>query len=109
MKDFDLNPEQISKPEISIVQQQQKEYKFIGYIRRRKGQTLFSFNPDTLELKEVPIEKKEAELDIINRTERSSKRASYDPKVIYFFALNIKNAFRKLKKAGITGFYIKET
>lgn len=43
MKDFDRPPEAVNRNEIGIVQKTRTEYKYVGTIRRKRGQTLFSF------------------------------------------------------------------
>lgn len=99
MKDFDEQERQISSPEIGIVENSKREFKYIASKRRIPGQTLFSFNPETQDL--AVVEMTCSKIIGMDKRVRSVRQVmSYDPKLIYFWALNRKNAVRKLKKFG---------
>lgn len=91
-----LNNKEKEAQEISIKQKKQQEFKFIGSVRRKKGQTLFAVDPQTREVYKVPMERRVA-LDLSNKKEVAKTKAVVDPAHPLIWALNIKNAKRKLK------------
>lgn len=100
MKEFDEIPSAILKPEIGIVENKKTEYRLVASMRRRKGQTLFAFNPESGELRKVDIQQEKI-VGIDGRPVIRSRVTDYNPKEVYFFALNFPNAIRKLQKLGI--------
>lgn len=86
------------KPKVEAHEEvnQKQEFKFIGSVNLQKGMTLFEFNPETLLLQEVKIEKK-VSIGLKGQEVRTNK-ANYNPKCIYLQALNLKNAKRKVLK-----------
>lgn len=101
MKDFDETPSDVLKPEIGIVQKTRTEYKYVGTIRRKRGQTLFSFDPETKKIESVELQRNVA-VGIDGKPLVSNKVTTFNPKLIYFFALNMRNAIRKLQKRGFS-------
>lgn len=99
MKEFDEIPSAILKPEIGIVENKKTEYRLVASMRRRKGQTLFAFNPESGELRKVDIQQEKI-VGIDGRPVIRSRVTDYNPKRIYFFALNEKNARKKVIKMG---------
>ncbi len=65
-----------------------KEFQFRGVTK--PGMTLFEFNKNTKELKKTEI----------TRGENGKKEVMITEGCIYIYALNIKNAERRLRKAG---------
>ena len=57
MKDFDRQPESVNRNEIGIVQKTKTEYKYVGTIRRKRGQTLFSFDSETKKIESVELQR----------------------------------------------------
>lgn len=94
MKELDkLN---INKVELHAEQNQKVENKFIGTAYIRTGCKLFYYNPENDEMKEQPLVKK-GMVDF-NGQVIEAKKSQYNPKYIYFQAINEKNARKKLKK-----------
>lgn len=94
-----FKPELTQSDKTEFVKQVEHEYKLIGRIPYKRGQTLFSFNVETGELHPTEITTKQ-EL-VIKRgqamtvTKRSVMR---EKNCIYLYALNMKNAERKIIK-----------
>ncbi len=99
MKDFDRQPESVNRNEIGIVQKTKTEYKYVGTIRRKRGQTLFSFDPETKKIESVELQRNVA-VGIDGKPLASNKVTTFNPKLIYFFALNMRNARKKVMKMG---------
>lgn len=94
MKELENNNS--TKVEIHQEQNQKQEYKFIGRVHLIHGCKLWSYNPEKDEMKEVKaVGKASISLDGNVNTKRE---AQYNPKYIYFQAINEKNARRKLEK-----------
>ena len=75
---------------------QKQEFKYVGSIRRIKGLFLWSYNPNSKELKKVHIDRS---VNIgLDRKAKIKSTATYDPKLFYCQALNEKNAWKKVKK-----------
>ena len=72
------------------------EYKKVSSIRARPGMILWEFSAETLELKEVEISRKSTSVDMFGKPVVNSK-AVYNPKAIYLWAINRKNAERKVE------------
>ena len=100
MKDFDETPSAILKPEIAVVENTKTEYKFVASIRRRKGQTLFAFTPEDGKLWRVNI-LQEKFVDMDGKPIVRNRVTDYNPRAVYFYALNFPNAIRKLQKRGV--------
>jgi hypothetical protein len=101
------NPQTIEKttaPEIEHVEKEKLEYKLLGSCILTPGLSLFSFNSETGEIRKITVERKKSafisahnnKLTSINNTQRTVK---IDTKLIYFEALNIKNAVKRVSKA----------
>lgn len=99
MKDFDRQPESVNRNDVEIVQKTRTEYKYVGTIRRKRGHTLFSFDTETRKIEPVELQKDVA-VGIDGRPHVSSKVTTFNPKRIYFFALNMRNARKKVIKMG---------
>ena len=76
------------------IKQQEKEYKLIGRTRNKPGQTLFSFNKITGELKPAELKEK---CYMTKFGVAYKKETNVEPNCFYFFALNERNARRKLR------------
>ena len=91
-----------SKPDIEQVENEKQEYKLLATKHLKKGLKLFSWNPLKGEINEVKIRKdKTAMLKIEKEIKVTSvKRPSVtvDPENIYFQALNMKNAIRRVER-----------
>lgn len=107
MKDFDETPAALSRPEVSIVDKTKTEYRHAASMRRRKGQILFSFEIENRKLRRVEIQSEKA-IGMDGREHTRNKVMNYNPKAVYFYALNIKNAVRKLGRLGFTDIDIEE-
>ena len=89
-----LNKDHIEKH--SEIKKKQ-EFKYLGATRKKKGLKLFALDNDTGEVYEVNLEKRKA-YDVTTRKENSIYRAVVNPNHKPVFALNLKNAKRKLLK-----------
>ena len=99
MKDFDRQPESVNRNDVEIVQKTRTEYKYVGTIRRKRGHTLFSFDPETRRIEAVELQR-EAAVGMDGKPLVSNKVTTFNPKRIYFFALNERNARKKVIKMG---------
>lgn len=97
MKDFEKKESGLLKPEMNIVQQTQKEFRYKGSIRRRTGLNLYSYDPVSGELNEVEVQRS-LYIGINKKVMTSNKVTTYNPNNIYFFALNLMNAKKKVEK-----------
>lgn len=84
-----IEPPVTAKTEIQAEANQRQEYKYMGTISLKPGMKLFKFSPQDAELTEVEIKKTK---DVKN------DQVLYDPRCIYFPALNRTNAERKATK-----------
>ena len=82
-----------------IKKKQEQHYHLIGSVRRVAGHTAFSFNRVTGELKRADL-KKEVQVSM-NGTPHYSTKICVEKDCIYFQALNMRSAEKKLRKAGI--------
>lgn len=73
-------------------QEEEQEQKFLYSSRKQKGQTLFAFNPDDNTVYKVDIQKKVSS----DEKEKGTHKAKVNPKHPVMWALNLKNAKRKL-------------
>lgn len=87
------------KDKTEFVKQVQQEYKHIGSIKYRSGSTLWQFNTETGELKPAKIIVKE-QLVWTSKGDCTKKTRSviYEDKCVYMWALNRKNAEKKILK-----------
>lgn len=99
MKDFDRQPESVNRNDVEIVQKTRTEYKYVGTIRRKRGHTLFSFDTETRKIEPVELQRNVA-VGIDGKPLVSNKVTTFNPKLIYFFALNMRNARKKVIKMG---------
>ena len=87
--------------EIGIVQKTRTEYKYVASMKRRKGQTLFAFTPEDGKLWHVNI-LQEKFVDMDGKPIVRNRVTDYNPRAVYFYALNFPNALRKLRKLGFS-------
>lgn len=85
------------KDKTEFVKQVQQEYKHIGSIKYRSGLTLWQFNTETGELKPVKVTVKSQLIwtpkgDCIKKI----RSVIYEDKCVYMWALNRKNAEKKI-------------
>lgn len=99
MKDFDSQPESVNRNDVEIVQKTRTEYKYVGTIRRKRGHTLFSFDTETRKIEPVELQR-DVVVGIDGKPLVSNKVTTFNPKLIYFFALNERNARKKVIKMG---------
>jgi hypothetical protein len=91
--------EHTDKTEMSIVEREKQEFRFVGKIMRKPGHTLFAYNTETEELSIVDIERK-VSINFNGKATYSSK-AIAQKGCVYVYALNKKNAIKHLIKSGI--------
>ena len=90
------------KPEIEQVENEKQEYRLLGTKHLRKGLLLFSWNPVKGEVNEVKIRKEKTAIlkikkeVIVKDIKRPSVATESDN--IYFQALNMKNAIRRVER-----------
>jgi hypothetical protein len=84
------------KSKSEVVQKQKQEYKMFRHIHT-PGLTLYMYNPVSGELKKAFVEA-ESDTATMEGKATHNRRVEYNPKFIYFEALNQKNADRKSKK-----------
>jgi len=94
---LDIESQLAERIQTRIQAPKQQEYHLMGQMRCRKGQTLFSLNLDTLEVKPVEIEAVVGELTTDGGT-IAHRRATYDPRCLYWPAWNIKHAAKHFIK-----------
>jgi hypothetical protein len=90
----EINPT-AQKTEVGVKNQQ--EYKYKGSVRLRRGMKIYSFNPETTELKEVELTGKV--IVDLKGSPHKKLQTTYNPKCWYIQAINYKNAQRKVDKA----------
>lgn len=95
---------QIKKVEIHQEANKKQEYKFIGSLKLKTGCKLFSYNPDTNVLDEVKIKKTSTVMysgspkNGLTSTTSENNSANFMSSFVYFQAINLKNAGRKLAR-----------
>lgn len=87
------------KDQTEFVKQVQQEYKHIGSIKYRSGSTLWQFNTETGELKPAKVTIKE-QLVWTSKggCAKTTRSVIYEDKCVYMWALNRKNAEKKILK-----------
>lgn len=99
----DTRLDQISKGEISIVQKKKHEYYLMGRFWRTKGVRIFGYDPVTGKVEEISIEYSDS-IHIVNRgrgleaVDIEFEKVMVDSRWIYFEALNISNAIRRVER-----------
>jgi len=78
--------------------EQKKQQKHIGSIRLRKGLTLFQMSIETGRISKVEFDETVVKPDFDKGTRKVSHKVTYDPKMLYVQALNMKNAKKKFTK-----------
>jgi len=94
-----LNFNQDPKIEIQAEQQQKKDIRLLGQEMRIKGLTLWQFNTISKVLIKAKFEKIHV-VDFTNQV-RENHKVKVQDNCIYFQALNLKTAIKKLNKNGI--------
>lgn len=90
-----------SEVEITVEKQQQKEIKLIGRQRKIRGLKLWEYNERTNELKEAVYKKQDVQITSLTPSSSAlhlSNKVQVNEGCIYFQALNLKNAKRKLNQ-----------
>lgn len=89
------------KTEVEAKKKQKQEFKLIGQTRFKPGLQLFSFNIKTYELKKAVFVEEKTVLftDVKNNVQKKKVRIEKD--CVYFQALNMKNAVKKIVKQGL--------
>lgn len=96
MKELNIQDQLIDKVKEEIIIQQKQEYKLVGSIRRRPGLTLFEFDFETMN---IYIKKIQCEVSIgLDGKEVRKQKAVHNPNGILIWALNLKNAEKKVLK-----------
>lgn len=94
-----IKPNLTKQDKTELVEQVKQEYKLIGRIPYKRGQTLFSFNIETGELHPTEITTKQELVIKRGQAIAVTKRSAIREKdCIYLYALNMKNAERKIIK-----------
>ena len=91
----------LNKTELTQLNKQKKELKFLGSIRKVRGHTLFSINTKTGEIKPAEYRvKKHLAFHVAKNKDRVSEKKEVvaEKDCIYRQALNKKNLIRKLIK-----------
>lgn len=87
------------KDKIEFVKQVQQEYKYIGSIKYKPGSTLWQFNTETGELKPAKVTVK---MQLLWTSKggctKKTRNVIYEDKCVYIWALNRKNAEKKILK-----------
>jgi len=98
-----LSYERLNKPAIENTEREKQEFKLIDTISRTRGLGLFSFNPHTGKIIEIKTSvEKTVILEFVDGEMRpkdySKERVVIDPRNIYFEALNINSAKKRVEK-----------
>ena len=97
MKTDNLLGHEKLKIEYQQKRQVKQEYKFIGSVKRKRGQFLYALNLDKNSVYKVNIESKKA-FDITKKEEIGIYKATINPSHPLLYAINSKNATRKFNK-----------
>ncbi len=84
------------KTEVHQEANKKQEYKFIGDIILKTGCKLFAYDAERDTMKEIVVKKNKVASFAGESIENS--KAQYNPKYVYFQAINEKNARKKLDK-----------
>ncbi len=93
-----------NKVEISIEKQQKKELRLIASQRKIKGHILFEYNAVTKELCKGEFKKTTYHLKSLSSSEHNfteNHRVIVRDNCVYFQALNLENAKKKLRRQGL--------
>ena len=96
MKHFDEAPHE---EKMEIKAEVRKEFRFLAREPIKKGHTLFELNSDTGEIVPAIIQEQKTYVNLHGATIAGNKKVYKKPGCIYFWALNLKNAYKKVKKA----------
>lgn len=78
--------------------EQKKQQKHIGSIRLRRGLTLFQMNTETGKISKVSFDETHVNPDFNKGKVNVRHKVTYNPKMLYVQALNMKNAKKKFEK-----------
>lgn len=98
-----IQKDSISKEQIEMQVQQQKELTYLGSFARTRTHKLYFYNTVTQEIKESAIAKSNT-IHLLPRggklvaVDLEQEKAMVDPRNIYFEALNYTNAIKKVAK-----------
>lgn len=96
MKGLDENP----KPDNQhIVADQAKQFRFVGRQHAKKGHTLFEYNADTDEIVPAIIHEEKGVVGLDKKIVQGTKKVYQKKDCTYFWALNLKNAWKKINTA----------
>ena len=92
-----------SKTEMELVEKEKQEYYFLGTFLRTPGLTLFGYNQTKDEIFFVETKRKEsAQIEIdgseLKITGTADEKCTVDSRMIYFEALNMKSASRRVRR-----------
>lgn len=87
----------LNKNQIEVVESKKNEYRLIGQMRRQRGLVLFQYNVSNGELREVELST-QVVVGIDGKPHYRSKAKVESADMLYFWALNRKNAERKIKQ-----------
>ena len=108
MEIFEVNPrllEQVNATELSVKQQQQREFKLVGRQRRIPGLTMWCINLKTGEIKKAPIDHSKA-IDFMTREPVYRDRIVIEPNCLYRQCLNRKSFIKRLIREGVIKRYV---
>lgn len=97
----ELNNQTIDKIEIQAEQQQRKEIKLIGQLKKIAGLTLFEYNTTTKEVKPATYSKVDYKLESLSEKPEEMQvnyKVLIREECMYIQALNKKNALKKINK-----------
>ena len=84
--------------EIEVSKEAKKESKLIGQLRPHKGHTIYEFNYVSKALSEALFTKTDIEYNPNPKKQKKRKTIITNKDCIYFSALNLKSAERKIRK-----------
>ena len=88
------------KAKTEFCQQEKREIKFLGHMRRNTSHTLFSYNLVTKEIKVAELEKPDT-INFKDLEKIGNTRIIIEKDCVYRQALNKKNFIKILKREGI--------
>jgi hypothetical protein len=93
MKGIDETPQ---SDNTHIIDEKAKEFRFVGRQYARRGQTLFEYDSNTDSIAPAKITQGTPTVDLDNKFTEGGKKVYQRPDCSYFWALNLKNAQRKM-------------
>ena len=77
----------------------QNQFKYVSRERVKRGQTLFEFNSSTGDIIPAVVLQEKGSTDLKGKLIAGTKRVNKKKDCVYFWALNQRNAERKIKQA----------